>query len=73
MSRGSLIVNVNGRTLRAEVEQRILDQIFITVPGETKLVNNWKLYSGIGGGLGVVVLSVVITVVLGMIIYKYCW
>ena len=72
MSKGSLVVTVDGSALTAEVEYRILEPLLIIEQGETKLVNNWKLYSGIGGGLGVaLVLGVVISVVLGVIIFYY--
>ena len=55
----------------AEIELRVIDGIIVD-PGDPILVTNWKLYSGIGGGLGVVlVVGVATAIVLGIVIYYY--
>ena len=65
------MVTVNELNLTAETEERIVDRIFIE-PGQKIVVTNLKLYSGIGGGLGaVLVVGVVTAVVLGLVIYYY--
>ena len=69
MGKGALTISVDGEQYKVEVEERI--QILIE-PAQTVTVTNWQLYSGIGGGLGVVlILGVVVSVVLGLIIYQY--
>ena len=69
MGKGALTVSIDGEQYVVEVEERV--QIIIEPP-ETVTVTNWQLYSGIGGGLGVVlILGVVVAVVLGLIIYHY--
>ena len=69
VKKGSLEVTVNGQTFTAQAEAR--DSIIIE-PGQPVLVTNWKLYSGIGGGLGaVLILGVASSIVLGLIIYYY--
>lgn len=63
------MLSVDGKEYKVEIEERIH---IIIEPPQTVTVTNWKLYSGIGGGLGVVlILGVVISVVLGVIIYQY--
>lgn len=69
MGKGALTVSVDGEQYMVAVEQRIH---VIIEPPLTVTVTNWQLYSGIGGGLGaVLILGVVISVVLGLIIYHY--
>jgi hypothetical protein len=66
---GSLVVSVRGIEYTAETEFRT---IIIIDPGERVVITNLKLYSGIGGGLGaVLVVGVATAVVLGIIIYYY--
>lgn len=68
---GSLVVRVGNDDFTAEIELRVIDGIIVD-PGDPILVTNWKLYSGIGGGLGVVlVVGVATAVVLGIVIYYY--
>ena len=69
---GSLVVRVGNVNFTAETELRVIDAIIIVDPGEPIVVMNWKLYSGIGGGLGaVLVVGVATAVVLGIVIYYY--
>ena len=69
MDKGALTVSVDGKQYKVEVEKRY--QIIIEPP-ETVIVTNWQLYSGIGGGLGaVLILGVIVSVVLGLVIYQY--
>ena len=68
---GSLVVHVGNDDFTAEIELRLIDGIIVD-PGESIVVTNWKLYSGIGGGLGaVLVVGVATAVVLGIVIYYY--
>ena len=68
---GSLVVTVGDKNYTAETEFRITDRIIVD-PAQRIVVTNWKLYSGIGGGLGVVlVVGVATAVVLGVVIYYY--
>ncbi len=69
---GSLVVNVRGTEYTAETELRSTDSVIIIDPGERVIITNLKLYSGIGGGLGaVLVVGVATAVVLGIVIYYY--
>ena len=69
MKNGSLKVTVNGQSFTAQAEER---DVIIIEPGQPVLVTNWKLYSGIGGGLGaVLILGVASSIILGVIIYYY--
>lgn len=69
---GSLVVSVGDANYTAEAELRVIDGTIIVEPGEPIVVTNWKLYSGIGGGLGaVLVVGVATAVVLGIVIYYY--
>ena len=55
----------------AEIELRLIDGIIVD-PGKPIVVTNVKLYSGIGGGLGaVLVVGVATAIVLGIVIYYY--
>ena len=68
---GSLVVTVGDQNYTAETELRVTDRIIIE-PGESIVVTNWKLYSSIGGGLGVVlVVGVATAIILGVVIYYY--
>lgn len=68
---GSLVVTVGDKNYTAETELRITDRIIVD-PAQRIVVTNWKLYSGIGGGLGaVLVVGVATAVVLGVVIYYY--
>lgn len=68
---GTLVVVVNNTQLSAEAVLRATDRIIVE-PGEVIKVNNWKLYSGIAGGLAVVlIVGVVVSVALGVVIYYY--
>ena len=66
---GSLVVRVNGQNFTAQAEER---DVIIIEPGQPIVVTNWKLYSGIGGGVGaVLIVGVASSIVLGLIIYYY--
>lgn len=68
---GTLVIVVNNTQLSAEAVLRATDRIIVE-PGEVIKVNNWKLYSGIAGGLAVVlIVGVVVSVALGVVIYYY--
>ena len=70
-SNGTVVVTVGGVQYTVDIVVGIMDHIII-VPAQTVYVNNWKLYSGIGGGLGVVLfLGVAVSVGLAVIIYYY--
>ena len=69
---GSVVVTVGGKSYTAEAELRTIDGILIIDPGERIVITNWKLYSGIGGGLGaVLVVGVATAIILGVVIYYY--
>ena len=68
---GSLVVRVGNDDFTAEIELRLIDGLIVD-PGEPIVVTNVKLYSGIGGGLGaVLVVGVATAIVLGIVIYYY--
>lgn len=68
---GPLVVIVGDQNYTAETELRVTDHIIIE-PGKPIVVTNWKLYSGIGGGLGaVLVVGVATAIILGVVIYYY--
>ena len=68
---GSLVVRVGNDDFTAEIELRLIDGIIVD-PGKPIVVTNVKLYSGIGGGLGaVLVVGVATAIVLGIVIYYY--
>ena len=71
---GLVVITVDGIVLSVVAEHRhraILN--LVTEPaGQTRLVDNQKLYSGTGGGLGaLLVLAVVVLVILIIVICYY--